>query len=238
MQPLRETSPDGELVLIIEPVEVHIEDQVLEDWIIGFDNATWHMHPEGTMHFKPHCTSDEDAVRDFVECILDDRSIIVVTTRGDERDVSVLDPDIDFAQHDPPTREAALKAQIASDLRYRHFDERITYRLWSGKILHVLEESSPQLQPRVLELLRLAFAPKDREDARTLLACIEHERECERVRIAAIRVSEGSLDRLGQAADLAKLDFRDLLMAAGFGHDIHAHTTWTPDWPTPSDRSA
>lgn len=233
MKPRRETSPDGELVLIIEPVEVHIDGQIEDDWLIGFENAAWHTHPEGMMHFKPLCASDEDAVRDFVECILDDRSIIVVTIRGDERDVSVLDPDIDFAQHDPPTREAALKAHIELDTRYRQPDEKIIYRLWSGEILHVLEESSPQLQPRVLELIDLAFAPEDREDARVILACIEHERECERVRIAAIRASEGSLTRLAEAADLARNDYRDLLMGSGFAHDIHAHKTWKPEWPTP-----
>lgn len=93
-------------------------------------------------------------------------------------------------------------------------------------------ESKP-FQPRIFELTDLAFAPEDREDARVILASIEHERECERVRIAAIRASEGSLARLAEAADLARIDYRDLLMGSGFAHDIHAHKTWKPDWPTP-----
>lgn len=227
MKPRREVSPDAELVLIF--------DQYDDDWIVGFENAPWHMHPEGMMHDKPHTTSDEDAVNDFIDCILNDRSIIVISTRGDVRDVFVLDPDINFTQYDPPTLEAALQAQIESDTRYRSFDERMIYRLWSGKILHVLHESSPQLQPRVLELLALAFAPEGREDARTILACIEDDSESARLRIAAISASKGRLDWLTAAADLARIDYRDLLMAAGFGHDIHAHEIWKPDWEPPDD---
>ena len=94
--------------------------------------------------------------------------------------------------------------------------------------------SNEPLQLRLLILIDIAFAPNDREDARTILACIEHEHECERIRIAAIRASKGSLDLLSQAADLARLDYRDLLMGAGFGHDTEAHLAWKPDWPTPS----
>lgn len=50
----------------------------------------------------------------------------------------------------------------------------------------------------------------------------------ERVRIAAIRVSRGSLPGLLQAIDLGQTDFRDLLMAAGFGRDVEAHLYWWP----------
>lgn len=92
-----------------------------------------------------------------------------------------------------------------------------------------------KLEPCVRELIALAFVPSDREFARTLLASIEHDRESERIRIAAIRASKGSLDLLAQAADLARLDYRDLLMGAGFGHDTKAHLTWKPDWSIPSE---
>lgn len=86
------------------------------------------------------------------------------------------------------------------------------------------------LSPRVLELVDLAFAPEHREEARTILACIEHERECERVRIAAIAFSRGRMDWLYAAADLARIDFRDLLMGARLADDIPDHKTWKPDW--------
>lgn len=127
MQQRTETSPDGELVLTVR--------QAGDDWIIAFVGSGWHTHPECITPFKPNAATNEEAVRDYVDCILEDRSIIVVTTRGDHRDVIVLDPDIDFTQYDPPTREAALQAQIESDTRCREPGERMTYRLWSGEPL-------------------------------------------------------------------------------------------------------
>jgi hypothetical protein len=59
----------------------------------------------------------------------------------------------------------------------------------------------------------------------------------ERLRYAALKLSEGRLDKLREAVELAKLDWRDLLMAAGFGH-VHEHEHWMPersDEDTPSD---
>lgn len=48
----------------------------------------------------------------------------------------------------------------------------------------------------------------------------------ERIAAAALKVSEGSLERLEAATELAATDWRDLLMAAGFGHDVSAHKAW------------
>lgn len=48
----------------------------------------------------------------------------------------------------------------------------------------------------------------------------------ERVRAAALKLSEGSLDKLAQATALGQEDWRDLLMAAGFGASLSAHLTW------------
>jgi hypothetical protein len=50
----------------------------------------------------------------------------------------------------------------------------------------------------------------------------------ERPRFAALRVSEGRFDKLKSAIELAKIDWRDLLMAAGFGEDAEAHLRWKP----------
>jgi hypothetical protein len=48
----------------------------------------------------------------------------------------------------------------------------------------------------------------------------------ERLQFAALKLSEGNLDKLNRAVALAKTDWRDLLMAAGFGEDIKAHLAW------------
>jgi hypothetical protein len=47
----------------------------------------------------------------------------------------------------------------------------------------------------------------------------------ERIRAAALKFSGGSLDRLARATSLAQEDWRDVLLAAGFG-DARAHDEW------------
>jgi hypothetical protein len=48
----------------------------------------------------------------------------------------------------------------------------------------------------------------------------------ERIAAAALKKSEGSLEKLEAAMELAARDWRDLLMAAGFGYDVSAHEAW------------
>ena len=51
----------------------------------------------------------------------------------------------------------------------------------------------------------------------------------ERIRIAALKVSGGDLDALRRAIHLANVEWRDLLVEAGFAHDVKAHLHWRPD---------
>ena len=54
--------------------------------------------------------------------------------------------------------------------------------------------------------------------------------ELERVRFAALKLSEGNMEKLHRAVKLAKTDWRDLLVAAGFADSVHAHKHWvTPN---------
>jgi len=50
----------------------------------------------------------------------------------------------------------------------------------------------------------------------------------DRCRFAALRVSGGDWQKLHSAVRLAKTDWRDLLVVAGFANDPQAHTRWTP----------
>lgn len=50
----------------------------------------------------------------------------------------------------------------------------------------------------------------------------------ERKIVAALKLSEGDLTKLRRAVEVAKEDWRDLLVAAGFGHDTRAHEQWLP----------
>lgn len=94
------------------------------------------------------------------------------------------------------------------------------------------------LSPETKRRLELVFAPHDRREATDLLVT-----ECganlpfladldmfqlERVRFAALKLSDGKLDQLWQAVGIGQQDWRDLLMAAGFGEDVTAHERWLP----------
>lgn len=93
---------------------------------------------------------------------------------------------------------------------------------------------SPETQRR----LDILFRQEDRAEAARLLAeqCgnnlpfLENldEQRLERFRFAALKLSGGDLSRLREAIDVAKTDWRDLLMAAGFGEDLRAQAFCFP----------
>jgi hypothetical protein len=54
-------------------------------------------------------------------------------------------------------------------------------------------------------------------------------RGLERIRFATLKLSHGDLAELRRAVEIAQIDWRDVLVAAGFGHDTRAHEFWFPD---------
>lgn len=48
----------------------------------------------------------------------------------------------------------------------------------------------------------------------------------ERIRCAALKISDGSLEKLHEAVQLANTDWRDVLVAAGFAESMLAHLSW------------
>jgi hypothetical protein len=97
---------------------------------------------------------------------------------------------------------------------------------------------APPLSPETRRRLERLFGPKRRAEAERLLSedCGNNLPSCgkldaigmERIRFAALKVSGGRLDRLADAVRLAQIDWRDLLMNAGFGFDVRAHESWEP----------
>ena len=51
----------------------------------------------------------------------------------------------------------------------------------------------------------------------------------ERIRFAVLLLSEGDLDKLRAAIDRAAVDWRDVLVTAGFGYSLTAHDQWATD---------
>ena len=81
----------------------------------------------------------------------------------------------------------------------------------------------------------ILFGPNDIELVSSLLTdecgpnLTEYPELLERIRFAVLKLSRGDLNALQRAIDLAKLDWRDALVAAGFADDIRAHESWWPD---------
>jgi hypothetical protein len=92
------------------------------------------------------------------------------------------------------------------------------------------------LSPDTAALVDRLFAAADRDAAKALLIetcgnnlpCLEEldAGGLERYRFAALRVAEGDPGELRKAIALARTDWRDLLMCAGFGYDVLAHEKW------------
>ena len=97
----------------------------------------------------------------------------------------------------------------------------------------------PKLSPRTRELVEKIFSPKQVDEATRWLEdecgvnipfCRDHdEYQMERIRFAAIKLSAGKINKLLSAIDEARMDWRDLFMAAGFGHDVEAHEKWAKE---------
>ena len=94
------------------------------------------------------------------------------------------------------------------------------------------------LSSETLSRLKVLFAPSEQAEAEQLLVELcgtnlpFHEdsdaTSLERVRFAALRVSRGNLNELYSAVELANVDWRDLLVGAGFADDVDAHKSWFP----------
>src|SRR6202790_2731833 len=97
---------------------------------------------------------------------------------------------------------------------------------------------SPRLSQDTEQRIAALFPPGSRAAASELLTiqcgnnlpfCDNHDEvQLERIRFAALKLSAGNIDKLKDAIRLAQTDWRDLLVAAGFGHDTTAHKRWIP----------
>ena len=91
-----------------------------------------------------------------------------------------------------------------------------------------------------LQKIEVLFIPEDRDTARRLI-----EEQCgtnlpltnhmgtepegfDRIRFAVLKLSKGNIKDLEYWIEQATIDWRDVLMAAGFGENIHAHLKWNP----------
>src|SRR3982751_1902508 len=84
---------------------------------------------------------------------------------------------------------------------------------------------TPPVSQATDDRIALLFAPAERERARLILrdecgnnlpACEGSDEGIERIRFAVLKLSAGRLDKLQQKVEAAKIDWRHMLLAAGF----------------------
>jgi len=95
-----------------------------------------------------------------------------------------------------------------------------------------------RLSPKTEKHIAALFPPGSRDEVAELLLhqCGSNlpflekcdEFQLERFRFAALKLSGGEIASLQEAIKLAQQDWRDLLVAAGFAHDVEAHKRWSP----------
>ncbi len=89
----------------------------------------------------------------------------------------------------------------------------------------------------VLEVIRLQFAEDDQGEAvrlveercganLPLMTNDSTSKALERIQLAVLKLGAGRLQDLKGAIETAQRDWRDALVFAGFGDDIHAHLAW------------
>lgn len=97
----------------------------------------------------------------------------------------------------------------------------------------------PKLSPRTMLLVSKIFEAEKFEEVVQWLEdecgnkipfCDKYDEfQMERIRFAVLKLSEGKIKKLLRAIDEARTDWRDLFMAADFGHDVTAHEKWAKE---------
>ena len=96
--------------------------------------------------------------------------------------------------------------------------------------------SSVELSENTLQLVRHIFPPNHHS---AVIATLEARcgsglplwsastpHGLERIRFAVLKLSSGSLPEFERAIAIANTDWRDVLVAAGFGNSLSAHINW------------
>ena len=89
-----------------------------------------------------------------------------------------------------------------------------------------------RLTPTIEKKIEIMFPDNVNEVKETLInlcddiICSEPGLLSERICAAILKSSQGNMDYLYESIELANIDWRDILIGAGFGDDISAHKEW------------
>ena len=67
------------------------------------------------------------------------------------------------------------------------------------------------------------------EECSDKLPLVKNSNEIERIQLGILKLSLGDVSKFLEAAHMARRDWRDVLVAAGFGNDLEAHSNWAAE---------
>jgi hypothetical protein len=98
---------------------------------------------------------------------------------------------------------------------------------------------TPPLSSLTKQLIENIFDAKDTAEASQWLEqecgnnlpfCKDYDaQKMERIRFAVLKLSHGNIAKLLKTIDMARRDWRDVLVAADFGNHLDAHDLWAKD---------
>lgn len=100
----------------------------------------------------------------------------------------------------------------------------------------------PELSENAANVILKMFPLAHQEEARQLLlaecgrnlpcmdASAEYDVLIDRIRLGVLKLSQGDFDALLRGITIAKIDWRDTLVAAGFGHSLSEHVRWAEQY--------
>lgn len=98
---------------------------------------------------------------------------------------------------------------------------------------------TPKRSERTTQLVEKIISEKDIPEAgrwleencgNNLPFCNAYDEfQMERIHFGAIKLSSGEINKLVRAIDIARRDWRDLLVASGFANDLNAHNIWAKE---------
>ncbi len=100
------------------------------------------------------------------------------------------------------------------------FEGRVTQvDTLSALVVSVIETIFPTADQLTVQSLM-------REECSEKLPLVQSASLMQRIQLGVLKVSQGDIDKLLYAIKLARRDWRDLLMEAGFASDLEAHIEW------------
>lgn len=139
----------------------------------------------------------------------------LITKIGKKYDLTLTGKNIHMKATDSSNQITKIWASLT-----RHFT-----RITKGK------EDLPEYSKELLLIIENGFGKRNTKQVVKSLKRLNHEFDSDynmsaRLIAALLKLSDNSIEKLEEAIQVCKLDWRDTLMSSGFGNDTNEHKNW------------